>query len=56
MLYTHYIEELLEIKKDIDELDVAARKTTENDALFKLADTERKIVYLDHTLADQKVR
>jgi magnesium transporter len=44
MLYTHYI----------DELDVAARKTTENDALFKLADTERKIVYLDHTLADQK--
>jgi magnesium transporter len=54
MLYTHYIEELLEIKKDIDELDVAARKTTENDALFKLADTERKIVYLDHTLADQK--
>ncbi len=31
----------------------AARKRR-NDALFKLADTERKIVYLDHTLADQK--
>lgn len=54
MMYNHYIQELLAIKKDIDELDRAARKTTENQSLFKLADTSRKIVYLDHTLAGQK--
>ncbi|MCT3030403.1 magnesium transporter CorA family protein [Pediococcus parvulus] len=51
--YTHFIKELQEIKKTIDDLDQAARKTTENSELFRLADTERKIVYLDHTLQDQ---
>ena len=54
MLYNHYIQELLAIKKDIDALDQAARKTTENKELFKLADTNRKVVYIDHTLAGQK--
>lgn len=54
MIYSHYVAELLAIKKTIDKLDQAARKTTENDALTKLADTERLLVYLDHTLSDQK--
>ncbi len=54
MIYTHYIKELLEIKKTIDDLDRAARKTTENEELFRLADTKRNIVYLDHTLRGQE--
>ncbi len=53
MTYTHFIKELFELKKIIDELDQAARRTTENVELFRLADTERRIVYLDHTLQDQ---
>lgn len=54
MIYTHYIKELLEIKKTIDDLDRAARKTTENEELFRLADTKRNVVYLDHTLRGQE--
>lgn len=54
MIYSHYVQELLAVKKTIDELDESARKTTENKALFRLADTERTLVYLDHTLTDQK--
>ncbi len=53
MIYTHYIKGLQEMKKQIDALDEAARKTTENKELFNLADTERDMVYLDHTLRDQ---
>ncbi|MBO1307035.1 magnesium transporter CorA family protein [Enterococcus sp. 669A] len=53
MVYSHYIAELLRIKENIDELDQAARKTTKNDELFKLADTERDVVYIDHTLKGQ---
>lgn len=53
MIYTHFINGLKDIKKVIDELDNAARKTTENNELFNLADTERDMVYLDHTLRDQ---
>ncbi|MFS1005702.1 magnesium transporter CorA family protein [Enterococcus casseliflavus] len=53
MIYTHYIKGLQEMKKQIDDLDQAARKTTENKELFNLADTERDMVYLDHTLRDQ---
>ncbi len=41
------------LKKQIDQLDAAARKTTENNELFNLADTKRDMVYLDHTLKDQ---
>ncbi|WP_412988873.1 magnesium transporter CorA family protein [Pediococcus siamensis] len=52
-IYTHYIKELTTLKQTIDELDQAARKTTENKELFRLADTERRVVYLDHTLQDQ---
>lgn len=55
MIYTHYINGLKEIKKQIDQLDAAARKTTENNELFNLADTERDMVYLDHTLKDQNL-
>ena len=36
-------------------MDAAARKTTENNELFNLADTERDMVYLDHTLKDQNL-
>lgn len=53
MIYGHYINELLAIKKEIDRLDEAARRTTENTELFRLADTERDVVYLDHTLRGQ---
>lgn len=52
-IYSHFIKQLLELKKRIDKLDQAARKTTENKELFNLADTERDMVYLDHTLDDQ---
>lgn len=52
-IYTHYIKELKSIKDKINQLDQAARKTTENKELFRLADAERDIVYLDHTLKDQ---
>ncbi|EEV31714.1 magnesium transporter CorA family protein [Enterococcus gallinarum] len=55
MIYTHFINGLKEIKKQIDQLDAAARKTTENNELFNLADTERDMVYLDHTLKDQNL-
>lgn len=54
MIYTRYIKELSTLKQTIDHLDEAARKTTENEELFRLADTERTIVYLDHTLSGQK--
>ncbi|OTN75696.1 hypothetical protein A5886_000772 [Enterococcus sp. 8G7_MSG3316] len=53
MIYTHFIKGLQHMKRRIDELDEAARKTTENNELFNLADTERDMVYLDHTLRDQ---
>ncbi|WP_127848748.1 magnesium transporter CorA family protein [Lacticaseibacillus hulanensis] len=50
---THFMLELNRVKKVIDELDEAARKTTKNKELFRLADTERLMVYLDHSLQDQ---
>lgn len=53
MIYTHYIMDLKRLKKRIDHLDASARNTTENKELFRLADTERDVVYLDHTLKDQ---
>ncbi|WP_165005979.1 MULTISPECIES: magnesium transporter CorA family protein [unclassified Enterococcus] len=53
-IYTHYVSELREMKKRIDALDKAARKTTENEELYKQADLERDIVYIDHTLRDQR--
>ena len=53
-IYTHYVKELKEMKKRIDSLDQEARKTTENEELYKQADLERDIVYIDHTLRDQK--
>lgn len=53
-IYNHFILELQEKKAEIDGLDDAARRTTKNEELFKLADMERDMVYLDHTLADQK--
>lgn len=48
------MKELTEMKKRIDSLDQEARKTTENEELYKQADLERDIVYIDHTLRDQK--
>ena len=53
-IYTHYVKELREMKHRIDALDKAARKTTENEELYKQADLERDIVYIDHTLRDQR--
>ncbi|MBO0452662.1 magnesium transporter CorA family protein [Candidatus Enterococcus murrayae] len=53
-IYTHYVKELKEMKKTIDALDKEARKTTENEELYKQADLERDVVYIDHTLRDQR--
>ncbi|WP_196246229.1 magnesium transporter CorA family protein [Lacticaseibacillus zhaodongensis] len=53
-IYAHFIMELEDIKHEIDALDQSARKTTENAELFKLADTERTVVYLDHSLKDME--
>ncbi|OTP11902.1 hypothetical protein A5844_000116 [Enterococcus sp. 10A9_DIV0425] len=53
-IYTHFVKELREMKQRIDSLDKEARKTTENEELYKQADLEREIVYIDHTLRDQK--
>lgn len=52
--YAHFLKELKTIKKIIDELDAAARTTTKNEELFRLADTQRDVVYLDNTLQGQK--
>lgn len=52
--YTHYLQELKALKAVIDQLDRAARTTTKNEELFRLADTQRHIVYLDNTLQGQK--
>jgi magnesium transporter len=53
-IYNHFVDELKTMKKQIDQLDGAARKTTENEELLKQATLERNIVYIDHTLRDQK--
>ncbi|MFG5506547.1 magnesium transporter CorA family protein [Enterococcus faecalis] len=53
-IYSHYVEELKEKKQRIDRLDKKARMTTENKELYRQADLEREIVYIDHTLKDQK--
>lgn len=53
-IYTHYVKELKEMKKTIDALDQEARKTTENKELYRQADLERDVVYIDHTLKDQR--
>ncbi len=52
--YAHFLKELKTTKKIIDELDAAARTTTKNEALFRLADTQRDVVYLDNALQGQK--
>ncbi|MFD1465153.1 magnesium transporter CorA family protein [Lapidilactobacillus mulanensis] len=51
---THFIVELEHKKEIIDQLDRSARVTTKNTELFRLADTQRDMVYLDHTLTDQR--
>jgi magnesium transporter len=53
-IYTNYVEELRGLKKIIDDLDRSARKTTENEELFKLADLERNIVFIEKTVDDQQ--
>ncbi|ASZ07701.1 MULTISPECIES: magnesium transporter CorA family protein [Enterococcus] len=52
--YMHFVKELKKMKQEIDSLDEGARRTTENEELYKQADLERAIVYIDHTLRDQK--
>lgn len=53
-IYTHFIAELKEIKEEIDALDANARNTTGKTELFKLADIDRKVIFIDHTLQDQE--
>ncbi|MFD1430115.1 magnesium transporter CorA family protein [Lacticaseibacillus mingshuiensis] len=50
----HFVHVLKSQKKAIDHLDQAARKTTRNQELFQLADLSRDMVYLEHTLDDQR--
>src|SRR5699024_7605617 len=52
-IYKHFIAELKKIKKEIDFLDDESRKTTGKKELFKLADIDRKVIFIDHTLRDQ---
>lgn len=52
-IYEHYVKELTALKTTIDELDNAARQTTRNAELFRLATAERTMVFLDQTLQDQ---
>ncbi|SEQ38071.1 magnesium transporter [Ignavigranum ruoffiae] len=52
-IYRQYIRELDVMKETIDKLDRDARQTMSADELFLLADTERELVFLDHTLKDQ---
>lgn len=51
--YRHFIAGLKELKTEIDDLDAAARQTTDSKRLFQLADVDRAIIFIDHTLADQ---
>ncbi|WP_239256251.1 magnesium transporter CorA family protein [Listeria ilorinensis] len=53
-IYRHFIEELKKIKEQIDSLEQAARETTKTEALLWQTELERKIVYVDHTLQDQR--
>ncbi len=52
-IYNHFIAGLKALKKEIDALDQAARKTTESKELFRLADVDRAVIFIDHTLTDQ---
>ena len=52
-IYRLFIEQLDILKSDIDVLDQNARKTMSAQELFTLADTERELVFIDHTLKDQ---
>jgi magnesium transporter len=52
-IYSDYVDELRALKTVIDELDQSARKTTENEELFRLADLERNIIYIQRTVDDQ---
>ena len=54
LINVHFVSELRRQKQTIDQLDRSARVTTKNAELFKLADTERDLVYLQHTLEDQR--
>lgn len=52
-IYRSFIRELDYLKVAIDQLDQDARQTTSTDELFSLADTERELVFIDHSLKDQ---
>lgn len=49
----HVRAELVEVKKEIDRLDHAARKTTQTKELKRVTDLTRELVYLEQTLDDQ---
>ncbi|MGX7196157.1 magnesium transporter CorA family protein [Enterococcus olivae] len=52
-IYRHFIAGLKKVKKEIDDLDQAARQTTDNQQLFRLADVDREVIFIDHILSDQ---
>lgn len=49
----HVRAELVEVKKEIDRLDHAARKTTQTKELKRVTDLTRELVYFEQTLDDQ---
>ncbi len=52
-IYRHFIAELNDIKKEIDTLDNSARKNTDSEELFRLADVDREVIFINHTITDQ---
>lgn len=54
LTYNNYQQQLNDIKTNIDFLETAARTTTKNSELIKLAETDKEIIYIDHTLTNQK--
>lgn len=56
ILYTYhnYLLALNKQKRMIDEVNDAAKNSTEKDNLILLRDIEKNLVYLEHTLDDQK--
>ncbi|GCF94378.1 magnesium transporter [Enterococcus florum] len=52
--YTYFLHALKKQKQMIDQVNEAAKNSTEKDTLLLLRDIEKNLVYLEHTLDDQK--
>ncbi|APT18148.1 mit family metal ion transporter cora [Amylolactobacillus amylotrophicus DSM 20534] len=50
---THFLKDLQERKKIIDDLENSAKTTAKNEELFRMIDAERNMTYLQETLNNQ---